>query len=179
MHNDKIGICICGLNGSGKTTLGKALSQKTNFRHFDTEDFYFDKSNSNPYSASRTRDQVEAMLFKEIQKHPQFIFTAVNGDFGKRISSAYKLVVYLAVPLDERMHRVKQRALDKFGDRVLEGGDMYEQEQKFFNFCAGRSNEKIIKWIETLSCPVLFLDGTDSTDTSIEIILKQLKKMGL
>lgn len=178
MHNDKIGICICGLNGSGKTTLGKALSQKINFRHFDTEDFYFDKSNSNPYSASRTRDQVEAMLFKEIQKHPQFIFTAVNGDFGKRISSAYKLVVYLAVPLDERMRRVKQRALDKFGDRVLEGGDMYEQEQKFFNFCAGRSDEKIIKWIETLSCPVLFLDGTKSTDTSIEIILKQLKKMG-
>ena len=119
------------------------------------------------------------MLFKEIQKHPQFIFTAVNGDFGKRISSAYKLVVYLAVPLDERMRRVKQRALDKFDDRVLEGGDMYEQEQKFFNFCAGRSNEKIIKWIETLSCPVLFLDGTDSTDTSIEITLKQLKKMGL
>lgn len=178
MLNEIFGICICGLNGSGKTTLGKALSQKTNFRHLDTEDFYFDKSNGNPYSASRTRDQVEDILFEEIQKHPQFIFTAVNGDFGKRITPAYKLVIYLAVPLDERMRRVKQRALDKFGDRVLEGGDMYEQEQKFFDFCAGRSDEKIIKWIETLSCPVLFLDGTKSTDSNIEIILKQLKKMG-
>ena len=97
MLNEIFGICICGLNGSGKTTLGTALSQKTNFRHFDTEDFYFDKSNSNPYSASRTRDQVEAMLFEEIQKHPQFIFTAVNGDFGKRITPAYKLVIYLSL----------------------------------------------------------------------------------
>ena len=175
MHNEIFGICVCGLNGSGKTTLGKTLSQKANFYHFDTEDFYFDKSNSNPYSASRTRDQVEAMLFEEIQKHPQFIFTAVNGDFGKRISSAYKLVVYLAVPLDERMRRVKQRALDKFGDRVLEGGDMYEQEQKFFEFCAKRSDEKIIQWLDTLSCPVLRLDGTDTIENNISKINLYIK----
>lgn len=118
------------------------------------------------------------MLFEKIQNHPRFIFTAVNGDFSKRITLSYKLVIYLAVPLDERMRRVKQRAFDKFGNRVLDGGDMYGQEQKFFDFCAGRSDEKIIKWLETLSCPVLYLDGTSSTDANIEIIRNQLKKMG-
>ena len=38
------------------------------------------------------------------------------------------------MPLDIRMERVQQRAFDKFGSRVLEGGDMYEQEQKLFEF---------------------------------------------
>ena len=41
-------------------------------------------------------------------------------------------MVYLDVPLDMRMKRIRQRAIDKFGDRVLPGGDMYEQEESFF-----------------------------------------------
>ena len=179
MLDEKFGICVCGLNGSGKTTLAKLLSQKTNFCHFDTEDYYFGKTNDIPYAVSRTREQVEAMLADDIQKHPQFIFSVVNGDFGEAITSAYGLVIYLSVPLDERMRRIKQRAIDKFGRRVLEGGDMYEQEQKFFDFCAERSDEKIIKWLDSLSCPVMQLDGTRPTEANIDLILNQLKKMGL
>ena len=51
-------------------------------------------------------------------------------------------VIYLQVPLDIRFNRVKQRAFDKFGDRVLVGGDMYEQEQEFFDFVVQKTMEK-------------------------------------
>ncbi len=178
MPDKNFGICVCGLNGSGKTTLAKAISQKINFCHFDVEDYYFGGKNGVPYAQARTREQVEALLFKDIQKYPRFVFSAVNGNFNEAITSKYKLVIYLSAPLDERMRRIKQRAYDKFGNRVLLGGDMYEQEQKFFDFCAGRSDEKIVKWLETLSCPVMRLYGTEKIENNVNIILSVIKNMG-
>ena len=175
MPDKNFGICVCGLNGSGKTTLAKALSQKINFCHFDVEDYYFDSKAGAPYAQARTREQVEELLINDIQKHPQFVFSAVNGNFNDAVTSKYKLVIYLSVPLNERMCRIKKRAYDKFGDRVLEGGDMYEQEQKFFEFCAKRSDEKIIQWLDTLSCSVLRLDGTDTIENNISKINLYIK----
>ena len=54
----KCGICVCGLNGSGKTTLAGALAKELNFKHMDIEQYYF-ISTDNPYSSSRTREEVE------------------------------------------------------------------------------------------------------------------------
>ncbi len=178
MLDNSFGICVCGLNGSGKTTLAKALSQKINFCHFDIEDYYFGNKNGVPYAQARTRDQVEALLMEDIQKNPKFVFSAVNGNFNEAITSKYKLVIYLSAPLDERMRRIKQRAYDKFGNRVLEGGDMYGQEQKFFEICVGRSDEKIVKWLEALSCPVMRLDGTEKIENNTNRILSEIKNMG-
>jgi len=178
MLDNDFGICICGLNGSGKTTLANSLSQKTNFCHFDIENYYFSNNSDVPYAQPRARDQVEALLMEDIQKNPKFVFSAVNGNFNDTVTSKYKLVIYLYVPLNERMRRIKQRAYDKFGSRVLEGGDMCEQEQKFFDFCALRSDDKIIEWLNTLSCPVMQLDGTEKIENNTNRILSEIKNMG-
>ena len=79
-------------------------------------------------------------------------------------------MVYLDVPLDVRMKRIRQRAIDKFGDRVLPGGDMYEQEESFFAFAEKRTPEKIEDWLKTLSHKVLRLDGTKPLQENVEHI---------
>ncbi len=124
----KRGICICGLNGSGKTTLACALAKELNFRHLDVEQYYF-TSEHNPYASSRTREEVEQLLLEDIKINSGFVFSAVNGNMTPEINECYDLVVYLEVPLDVRMKRIRQRTIDKFGNRVLPGGDMYEQEE--------------------------------------------------
>ena len=86
------------------------------------------------------------------------------------INEIYTLVVYLDVPLDVRMKRIRQRAIDKFGDRVLPGGDMYEQEESFFAYAEKRTPEKIEKWLKTLSCKTIRLDGTKPIQESVELI---------
>ena len=57
------------------------------------------------------------------------------------------------------MSRIKQRSREKYGERVCKGGDMYEQEQQFFDFAAARSLSGIGEWAETLTCPVMYVDG--------------------
>lgn len=152
------GIIIFGANGSGKTTLGRELAGLLGFRHMDIEDYYFEKSEI-PYTVKRSRkDCLELMLF-DIEKYGSFVITAVTGDFGDEIQRLYKLAVGITAPHEVRMSRIKQRSREKYGDRVCKGGDMYEQEQQFFDFAAARSLSGIGEWAETLTCPVMYVDG--------------------
>ena len=167
------GICICGLNGSGKTTLGAALAEKFGFKHMDVEDYYFTRTD-NPYASARTREEVEELLLEDIKQNPCFVFSAVNGNMNEEINSCYDLVVYLEVPLELRMKRIRQRAYEKFGDRVLPGGDMYEQEEKFFAFAKKRTPEKIEEWLQTLTCRVVKLDGSKLVDDNIKVLIDLL-----
>ncbi len=162
----KYGICVCGLNGSGKTTLASALAEELAFNHMDVEDYYF-TSADNPYATARTREEVEELLLTDIRQHPCFVFSAVNGNMTAEINGYYDLIIYLEVPLDIRMKRIRQRAVDKFGDRVLPGGAMYEQEEKFFAYAEKRKPDAIEDWLKTVPCRVLRLDGTQSVQENV------------
>ena len=169
----RYGICVCGLNGSGKTTLASALAKELNFKHMDIEQYYF-TSADNPYASSRTREEVERLVLEDIKKTPRFVFSAVNGDMTSEINDNYDLVVYLDVSLDMRTKRIRQRAIEKFGDRVLPGGDMYEQEEKFFSYAEKRTPDKIENWLKTLSCKVISLDGAKPIQENVELIISLL-----
>ncbi len=169
----KYGICICGLNGSGKTTLGAALARELNYKHMDVENYYF-TSSDNPYASARTREEVEVLLLEDIRQNPSFVFSAVNGNMNHDINSRYDLVVYLEVPQEIRMKRIRQRAVDKFGDRVLPGGDMYEQEEKFFEFAEKRSPDKIEAWLDTLKCRIIRLDGTKAVYDNVNTLIERI-----
>ena len=165
----KCGICVCGLNGSGKTTLAGKFAKELDFKHLDIEQYYF-TSKDNPYSSSRTREEVERLLWQDIKQNPCFVFSAVNGNMTPEINESYSFIFYLDVPHDIRMKRIRQRSVDKFGDRVLLGGDMYEQEEKFFCACEKRTPEKIEDWLKTMSCKIFWLDGTKPIQENVEII---------
>ena len=157
--NEPKGIIIFGANGSGKTTLGRELSRILGLTCMDAEDYYFREAEI-PYSDSRSKGEVIGLMLADIEKHRTFIISTCIGDLGDIIPSYYRLAVYIKAPYELRMKRVKQRVFDRFGERVLEGGDMYEQEEKHFDFMANRPLSKIDEWAKTLSCPILHIDGT-------------------
>ena len=167
--SEGFGICLCGLNGSGKTTLGRELAKVLGFRHLDAEDYFFLPAEI-PYSCPRPREEALTLLLADMRKTPRFVLSVVQGDMGEAITSMYRLVVYLDVPRGERMARVKRRAMNLFGDRMLPGGDLYDQEQAFLRFVAGRSADGIETWLQTLSCGILRLNGAESIDSNIERI---------
>lgn len=156
------GIAIVGLNGSGKTTLGRALAERLGYYRMDVEDYYFPKSDV-PYAVARTREEVERLMLADIAEHGNFVLSSVCADFAA-IEQFYELIVYLEAPKTERMERIRQRSVDKFGSRVLPGGDMYEQEENFFAFAASRTPDKIEKWIKNAACPVLRIASTRAVD---------------
>lgn len=163
------GIIIFGANGCGKTTLGRELARILNFKHIDHEDYAFEKSEI-PYTAERSFDKCVELMFADIEKSRGFVISAVTGNFGIDIEARYDLAVYIEAPLELRIERVKQRNLERFGERVLEGGDMYEGQKQFTDFVTSRSLSRIEQYADTLTCPVIRIDGTaDYKQTAADI----------
>lgn len=167
------GILICGLNGTGKSTLGKALAEQLHFHFIDNEDLYFPKTDPfYTYASPRARDEVETLLFREIKAHEHFVFASVKGDYGEAICSFFQYAVLIHVPREIRIERVKNRSFQKFGDRMLPGGDLYEQEQHFFDFVQSKPENSVEEWLRTLTCPVLRVDGTRPVEDNVNFITK-------
>lgn len=152
------GVMIVGLNGVGKTTLGRLLSEAQGWFRIDVEDYYF-LPGPNPYAVSRSKDEVRRLMLEDIRRHPMFVLSTVNGDWGDEILSCVKAVVFLHSPPDVRLERIDRRSAERFGERVIPGGDMYEQERRFRDLAAARTEQPIEDWLNSTGLPVLHLDA--------------------
>lgn len=170
------GIIICGLNGAGKSTLGKALAEKLNFYFIDSEGLYFPKEATHYiYASPRTRDEVEKILLHELISHENFVFASVKGDYGKTIVPLFQYAILIEVPKDIRIQRVKNRSFQKFGHRMLPGGDLYELEDGFFRLVESRAEDTVEEWARSLRCPVIRIDGTKPVQKNIALIMDQVQ----
>ncbi|MCL2121962.1 MAG: AAA family ATPase [Clostridiales bacterium] len=153
------GILICGANGSGKTTLGRELARILGFKHIDHEDYCFEKSDI-PYTVERPFEKTVELMLTDIKECNGFVLSSVTGNFGDEMESLYDLAVYLEAPLELRVERVRQRNDERFGDRVRQGGDMYEHTKAFVEFISTRPLSIVEQYAETLKCPIICIDGT-------------------
>ena len=168
-------IIVCGGNGAGKSTLGKALATLLNYNFLDIEDYYFTKINTDYiYSTPRTYQEVQSLLLNDFNKYTNLVFAAVKGNHSKEISDLFTHAVFVNVPKEIRIKRVIERSYNKFGDRVLFGGDLYEKEKAFIDMVKERSDNDIIEWLNTVNIPVIEIDGTKPIDENILIIVKEL-----
>ena len=166
-------ILVCGLNGAGKSTFGKALAGELGCPWLDIEDFYFPgRSSGDPYVSSRSREEVSAALLAAMQERERFVLSSVTADYGGEAEALLDLAVFLHVPEEVRMTRVRSRSYGKFGDRMLPGGDLYQQEERFFNLVKNRSEDRVSSWLARIGLPVIHLDGTLPVERNIRRFLK-------
>ncbi|MBP3627636.1 MAG: AAA family ATPase [Clostridia bacterium] len=174
------GIIVCGLNGSGKSTVGRALAETLGYHFIDNENLFFTRSTPNePYTNPFTRAEAEALLAKEVRAHENFVFSAVKGDYGADITPLYRLAVLIEVPKEIRSQRIRQRSYQKFGERMCPGGDLYESEEAFFRFAEARDEDYVRCWTQTLSCPVICIDGTKPIYDNVKKIIQFLRSTSL
>ena len=165
------GIAIIGLNGAGKSTLAHVLAKKLHYFEIDVEDYYFPEQRSSrinalegkssadvsfiPYLSPKAKSEVEFAIRKDINCNPQFVLSGVSLNWSESILSQIDIVFYLHVPLNERLQRIRSREAQRFGSRILPGGDMYDQHIEFLNKVENRSEQEITRSLENLSCPVV------------------------
>ena len=171
-------IIICGGNGAGKSTLGKALAEKNGWVFRDIEDYYFPKTCAEyAYAVSRTEEEVAKLLYEDLKKYDNLILASVRGNYSKEIETMFTCAVYVSVPKEIRMKRVRERSYKKFGDRMLEGGDLYEKEKSFFDMIEKRSDKTVTDWLDTMNIPVIVVDGTRTIEDSVAEIIGKISNM--
>ncbi len=190
------GIAIMGLNGCGKSTLAHTISKKLGFYEIDVEDYYFPEQKDSrqaileqkydveckykgeiPYSVSCSKTEVQEMIRKDIERHPQFVIAGVTMNWEEDILSAIDIVFILEVPGEERVKRVQQREEIRFGSRVMPGGDMYEQQKEFRDIIANKSDQSVEESANKIQCRKVKLDGTKSIDHNVSVVMKVLAEL--
>ena len=98
------------------------------------------------------------------------------SSFHQSFDNTFEMMVFLYVDPDIRVQRANERAIQRFGNRVLEGGDMYESNQDFLRKVRqyetdGSPNLSEQKaWMENLTCKKLELDGTEPIEKNARLI---------
>lgn len=170
-----MGIVVCGLNGAGKSTLGRALAARLRFHYIDAEDLFFPKTDPGYlYASPRPRQEAESLLLQEARAHEDFVLAAVKGDYGEAFLPFVRCALWVRAPRAVRLGRVRDRSFQKFGERVLPGGDLYARERGFWEFCEAREEDLVEGWLRGLRCPVLQVDGTRPVEENLECILGSL-----
>ena len=170
-----MGILICGLNGTGKSTLGRMLADRLGYEFIDNEDLYFPKTDpSYAFSGPRSKEEVIRLLEERIRENKRFILASVRGDYGGRLIASLDHIVLIEVPKQVRSRRVRERSYQRFGDRILPGGDLYDQENKWFSLTDSRPATYVTDWLETVDRPVIRIDGTLPVGENVDYLVSAM-----
>lgn len=173
------GIVIFGSAGSGKTTLGKLVAQKLSYPYFDIDDYIWRNDTDVPFTVMYSRKEKAGRLMNDISKYEHFVMAGSMDSFNAPFVPLFDLAVHITADAKIRVARIHKRELEEFGDRILEGGDMYEEHQRFLDSAARYDTDSSpclkthLDWAATLPCKVLFLNGEESLEKNADLIVKK------
>ena len=175
---DKKIIHILGASGAGTSTLGQILEREYGYKWLDTDDYFWRPSDP-PFKTSRPREERTRLLKIDIEKNTTCVITGSLCGWGDVFIPKFDLVVHIDTPTYIRLKRLENRECERFGERIRQGGDMYESHLNFIEWAKtydtaradSRSRAMHTEWMGNLTCPKIIVDGTKS-------IVELVKKIG-
>lgn len=174
-------INLLGGSGCGASTLGRALAGALALPHFDADD-YFHAPADPPFSRPRPPAERCALLENDLAARPGWVLSGGVGGWEPAPRLDFTLVVFLWLPTEVRIARLRRRERERFGDRVLPGGDMHAAHEEFIDWASrydrgdveGKTLARHEAYLATLTCPVLELRGERSTADALHEILARI-----
>lgn len=178
------GIMIMGSSGAGKTTLGKLTAQALGYKFIDIDDYIWRKDTELPFSFMYSKAEKISRLQDAISDCEHFVMSGSMNSFHEHFDPYFELVIHLHANAELRVKRVHERESNWFGERITEGGDMYEAHQKMLCSIAGYDDgtggctlQQHETWMKSLTCKILRLDGADPLEKNLNIILEAYKNL--
>lgn len=174
-------IHIFGASGSGTSTLGAFLSRQLGFRFMDTDDYYW--LPTDPFfTAKRPIPERLQLIYQDLAAADNAVLSGSIAQWGNELIPLFTLAIRLVTDTETRIKRLRQREFNRFGNRILPGGDMYEEHQDFLQWAAQyddgditiRSRRMHDEWQKQLQCPLLLLPGTAPLEDNTQRVLQAL-----
>lgn len=171
-------IHITGASGSGTSTLGRALAEKLACPFFDTDDFFWEKTDP-PFQVRTEVETRLANMRSMLETTDNWVLSGSLDGWGDPLIPLFDVVVFISLDANIRMKRIEQREVDRFGDRVLAGGDMYEIHKAFLGWAAeydsgtlsGRSLKRHEAWLAHLPCPIIRISSNQAVEDMVKDVL--------
>jgi adenylate kinase family enzyme len=178
-------IHIFGASGSGVTTLGKALSQKLNIEYFDSDDFFWLKTPI-PFTEKQNPEIRNSIVSDKLHNTEKWIFGGSIIHWGKNIFPPFDLIVFLYIPPEIRMERLRKREYERYGDEIITNPERAQKYQEFMDWAkdydyntgiANRTLKAHLEWLSAINTPFLEISGDHELQPKINMVLDTIKKV--
>jgi adenylate kinase family enzyme len=175
-------IHLVGASGSGTTTLGRALAEQLGCPHIDTDQHYWQPTNP-PFREPHPVVERQALLGAELAQSERWVLSGSLCGWGDIFIPLFDLVVFLWVPPETRLARIRARERGRYGEAAIAlGGELHDDHVKFMAWTAGyddgdltmRSRRLHETWLQRLPCPVVRLEGEETLEERLHVLLKHL-----
>lgn len=177
-------IYISGASGSGVSTLGAALAARLQVLHIDVDDYYWYPTEP-PFVQSRHPAQRVALLMHALADGPWVLSGSLDG-WGDEIIQRAGWVVFVDTPTPLRIERLRSRESQRYGERILRGGDMHANYQAFLTWAegydsgaqAGRSRPRHELWLKQLTLRSIRVSGEMPVESLLEEVIATVLGLG-
>jgi adenylate kinase family enzyme len=177
-------IHILGPSGSGTTTLGKAICESFNITHFDSDDFFWIKTEP-PFTTKRPLNDRIDLLIKTLNNNKSWVLSGSSINWGDYLLENSDLIIHLYINQDVRMKRLLTREIERYGDRIKPGNDMYKAHIEFIDWARSydtggleiRSKMSELNWLKRAKCQILNINSELSIEEEIKIVEKVIDKL--
>ncbi|MHA4807497.1 P-loop NTPase family protein [Flavitalea flava] len=170
---------IFGASGTGVTTLGEALSERLNIPYFDSDAYFWERSDS-PFTIRRDPALRNALIRKDLEATDDFILGGSVLNWGEQVFPVFDLVVFLWLPPEIRMQRLKKREIERYGDILFSNPSRKKQFEEFIAWAAdydqatGIASRTILAheaWLTKINVTVLEIRSDRSTEERLMLIM--------
>lgn len=169
-------IYISGASGAGVSSLGAALAAKLQLPHVDVDDDYWYPTDP-PFVRSRPPAERVERLSRRLVEGCWVLSGSMDG-WGDALIQSADWIVFVDTPTPLRLERIKARESERYGPRILPGGDMHENHLAFLAWAAGyetgaqagRNRARHEQWLRQLTLPVLRV----SADLPVEALVSRV-----
>lgn len=176
-------IHILGASGSGTTTLANKLSKKLGYEHFDTDDFFWIKTDP-PYQRKTPVEQRIEQMSKCLGRSERWILSGSLCGWGDVFIPYFDLVIFLWIPEEVRMKRLLEREKQRYGNEIDKEGTLYESHLGFMEWASKydsgglevRSKRLHYEWLDNLKCRILKMEEDMDLDEKVQRVKEFMKK---
>lgn len=177
-------IHVMGAPGSGVSTLGRNLAGRFGMTAFDTDDYHWYTSDPLPYKRKRNVEHRMRLLHEDLGNSPRWVLSGALCGWGDALIPQFEAVVYLWLPSEIRLQRIRERETARYGpERLSEGGELFVVYNKFLDWAARydtdeglRSRDRELAWLKQLTCKVVMVEEELSPEELVERVVGELKK---
>lgn len=176
-------IHILGASGSGTTTLAHEINKKMNYTHFDTDNYFWVKTEP-PFTQKRDVKERVELLTHDLHSVDKWVLSGSLCGWGDEFIPLFDLIIYLWIPEEIRIKRLLEREQQRYGEDIKPGGLMYQSHIEFIEWASKydlgdmniRSKQLHYSWLKNLPCKVLKIEGAFEIEEKLVKIMKIISK---
>ncbi len=173
-------IQIIGGPGTGKTTLAGMLAGFFDLPLIEGDKHLWADSD---FTVRRPEKQITYRLNAALEEARHYVFDGQPDEYAPTVKLDTEILLFIKVPEDVRMERLLLREKQRFGKRIEEGGDLYEESRDFIEWAGTYTHptDKVgtylsyhEKMFDAFEGKKMILDGTKSVVDLINDVLALL-----